>query len=527
MKFSLTQFALLAVISLIASDLFAQSNSEIRIHIERDDNGDIFELDTAFNTGEGMDVQQLLQSFGIEGDMLFGEDNEDVEIIINKTKTMEGELETFKFEFNELMEEMRDQVHVFRAPEVESNRAFLGVYYDGDYSEEENVWSAHVTSVIEGTGAEAGGIQKGDEIVSIQGVRFSGDNNIHDVLQAHNPGDEVSIGLIREGNPMDIRVTLGTPKEDKEFLWLGDDNERMHFHWDEGDMDELRFYEEALGDFSEESPFLGVYLDLEENGALLISGTAEGSTAERMGLAHGDKLTAVNGIPTPDYETLKDVISGLEVGQDVSVNYIREGNSQSATGTLGSKHNSFNHEGLKLKEGLERCLGDVEDILHGELELLENGELSLELLEDLVELRELEDLNIFFSDDEFDGEESRVIRRVAVFITMDNISEEEANQINESSENKISTENNLPIEAVYFSPNPNDGRFNLNFELIEQGDAMLRIYDIGGRQVFESFVGQAPGSYNQLIDITDEPKGIYFMQISQNGKNFSKKVVIQ
>lgn len=83
-------------------------------------------------------------------------------------------------------------------------RAYLGTI--PDYSEE--LVGVKLSGVREGSPAEKGGIKSGDVI-----VRFAGQEirNIYDytyALGAHKPGETVEIGLLREGKPVTLSVTL-------------------------------------------------------------------------------------------------------------------------------------------------------------------------------------------------------------------------------------------------------------------------------------------------------------------------------
>jgi hypothetical protein len=178
-------------------------------------------------------------------------------------------------------------------------------------------------------------------------------------------------------------------------------------------------------------------------------------------------------------------------------------------------------------------IGSLEEMI--QQEVIRSGQVvSEELQKDLEQLRALEDLEIFFSGDmDNTGSEllrefpSRVIRRVAVFITMDNLSTADLEQLNQHARPPVSAENNLPVDGVFFSPNPNDGQFVLNYALQESGPVQVQLYDLNGRQVFAKSFDGIPGTYSEQINISEEPKGVYFLTVVQNGKSYAKKVVIQ
>lgn len=539
----------LRVLSLISAALLVSLQSlgqdaqkTVRIQVEKNDNGAVESIDTTFNIETEDDINELLKTLGLDSEFDLGDGDEDIEIIINKQKAFdEGQL---RIELRELQSELEDQINaineemqrhvmVLKSTREESDDAFLGVYYDGGMTEE-GVWVAEVTGVISGTGAEAAGMLEGDQITAINGREFNEEYDIHDALDEFKPGDVVEVSFLREGTAVEATATLGTPNYDNEFHWIGDDNE-FELHWDESDIEGEPFFmphEAFEGMNMEPKAFLGVYLDYTEGDeGVRISGTVEGSTAQDMNLEEGDIIVGMNGMSIEDVEDLHEALDAAVVGELVDVEYIREGTRQNAVAELGSSGNSWKiledkFEGMELKESIGHIMGDLEDLIQEEIII--NGEvLSEELLEDLEQLRGLEDLNIFFNEHEFEDMEGRVVNRVAIFITMDNISDSEIESINENAEVPIEKENSLTIEGIYFAPNPSDGQFELHFELVESGQTDLRIYDINGRLVFEENLQGDPGSYVQMVDISDEPGGTYFLQVVQNGKSFSKKIAIQ
>ena len=91
-----------------------------------------------------------------------------------------------------------------------SNRTGSGVYLGsipdmagGD------VPGLRLTGVTAGSPADVGGLKAGDVIVELDGKPIKDLYSYSDALYAHKPGDEVAIVLVRDGQRLTRRVTLG------------------------------------------------------------------------------------------------------------------------------------------------------------------------------------------------------------------------------------------------------------------------------------------------------------------------------
>ncbi len=71
-------------------------------------------------------------------------------------------------------------------------------------------------------------------------------------------------------------------------------------------------------------------------------------------------------------------------------------------------------------------------------------------------------------------------------------------------------------------PNPNNGQFSMALENSD-GDALIEVYDLMGKKVFteRNTTGQL------VVNIEDQPKGIYFVKVTIGNEVFSEKVVYQ
>ncbi len=89
-----------------------------------------------------------------------------------------------------------------------------------------------------------------------------------------------------------------------------------------------------------------------------------------------------------------------------------------------------------------------------------------------------------------------------------------------------SADNKLEMDNMKMYPNPNNGKFNLNFNLKNKADAEVTVYNMEGKQVYNEKLPNFSGDYNKAIDISSNSKGIYFVKIEQGKHTQVKKIVL-
>ena len=80
--------------------------------------------------------------------------------------------------------------------------------------------------------------------------------------------------------------------------------------------------------------------------------------------------------------------------------------------------------------------------------------------------------------------------------------------------------------TVNFYPNPSDGNFTLDVDLNGKEDAMVRITDINGKEVYnEKITGS--GKTSKSINLGSDKRGTFIVTIKQGKKTTSKKIIIE
>ncbi len=64
--------------------------------------------------------------------------------------------------------------------------------------------------VFPGSPAAAAGLKEGDQIMSVDGVQIDATHDLGSLVLPHLPGDKVGLHVLRDGQALDITVTLGT-----------------------------------------------------------------------------------------------------------------------------------------------------------------------------------------------------------------------------------------------------------------------------------------------------------------------------
>ncbi len=165
---------------------------------------------------------------GNSGGGLFNSNGELVGIVTAKSSGIDVENLGFAIPVNDIKSVVDDLVERGYA----SNRAFLGVglkdttysmgnnrdpfggYYGDLFSMFYNQmqYGASVSSVIEGSPADKGGIKEGDIIVSVDGNVVSTASEVTAAIANCEVGDEIEIGIIRENKTKTIHVKLAEYK---------------------------------------------------------------------------------------------------------------------------------------------------------------------------------------------------------------------------------------------------------------------------------------------------------------------------
>jgi serine protease Do len=209
--------------------------------------------------------------------------------------------------------------------------AFLGITstgLSGDDAREAGLTSrdgAILHAVYSGTAADAAGLREGDVLLTFGGEKIFDDRDLTEMIHRREPGDAVSITLIRDGEKMTVEAVLGT-RGDMEGEY-GEDS------WG-------RFWDGVSSLFGGHSghrsgPRLGVYVDemgeqmaeyfeVEEGEGVLLTQIMRNSPAEDAGLRAGDVVIQVDD---SNIRRTGDISRALrnQWGETVQVSVIRKG----------------------------------------------------------------------------------------------------------------------------------------------------------------------------------------------------------
>jgi hypothetical protein len=91
----------------------------------------------------------------------------------------------------------------------------------------------------------------------------------------------------------------------------------------------------------------------------------------------------------------------------------------------------------------------------------------------------------------------------------------------------IRMESTSQIKNLDIYPNPSRDIFNIRFTSEKIQDLSVRVINIMGEVVYEEKANQFIGEYTKQIDLTDNSKGVYFLEITTNKGVVNRKIVIQ
>lgn len=82
------------------------------------------------------------------------------------------------------------------------------------------------------------------------------------------------------------------------------------------------------------------------------------------------------------------------------------------------------------------------------------------------------------------------------------------------------------IASLKIYPNPNKGKFNLEFLSVSEKNVEVKIYDLRGRQIFEKSY-PVNGAFNQEINLDNVQSGVYLVSVIDGTRKVTKRIVVE
>lgn len=176
-----------------------------------------------------------------------------------------------------------------------------------------------VGGVQQDSPANEAGLREGDVIKSVNGQQIEGWASFRTEIASMQPGDEVDLGVIRDGDEQNITVTLGE---------LPDSATASSGRSQQNNND--RDLQQSLGfNVQDLTPRIAEELELspDQNG-VVVTGISRRSSAYQEGLREGDVITSVAKQQVEDVGDFNEIMSELvqEEDQVVLMRILRQGN---------------------------------------------------------------------------------------------------------------------------------------------------------------------------------------------------------
>ena len=85
----------------------------------------------------------------------------------------------------------------------------------------------------------------------------------------------------------------------------------------------------------------------------------------------------------------------------------------------------------------------------------------------------------------------------------------------------------MTIANLDVYPNPSRDVFNVSFTSEDVQDLRLRVLNVIGEELINENLEQFIGEYTKQINLSDNAKGVYFLEITTNNGIINKKLILQ
>jgi serine protease Do len=208
---------------------------------------------------------------------------------------------------------------------LNDNAAFLGVYS----AKTEN--GVVISSVLDSSGAKKAGLKKGDIITKVDDKQITAPEDLRNAIQAHKPGDKITIKYVRNRKKETVRVELGkVPSSAQQNAIQLQKNLMNGF----GNGNNYNFRMQPMPpqnfrnfnfNFNDNRPRLGLQIqDTEDSSGVKVQNVLPGSPADKAGLKGGDIITEMNGEKVNDVDNVMSKLHAPDHSSDFEIKVLRD-----------------------------------------------------------------------------------------------------------------------------------------------------------------------------------------------------------
>lgn len=182
-----------------------------------------------------------------------------------------------------------------------------------------------VSSVIEGSAAEAAGIKEGDIITEFGGKKVESPEALRKMIADQEVGDKIKVKVVREGKSQNVDVALGDLADAPMAFFHGRDGLRMMPPREEMKAMIANLRPRRLGVQAHElDEDLSSYFGVGAGEGVLVLGVEEETTAANAGIKAGDVIVGIGDDKVGSIGDIREAMSEVEKGDKIAITVVRK-----------------------------------------------------------------------------------------------------------------------------------------------------------------------------------------------------------
>ena len=196
-----------------------------------------------------------------------------------------------------------------------------------------------ITMVDQDAPAGKAGLKEHDVVLDFNGARVEGEEQLRRMIRETPVGRTVTLGISRDGNPMQIQVQVGDRGkiEAQNFPGLGHGHTLQVFPPDMPEMPEMpqfviSTYAPSLGmQVDNVGQQLGEFFGVKHGEGVLVKSVEKGSAAEKAGVKAGDVIVRAENEKISDRTDLRRILRSHREGGKLTLGIVRDKREQNVT----------------------------------------------------------------------------------------------------------------------------------------------------------------------------------------------------